>query len=224
MTALSTLDGMALLYRAKLRPSKIELVAAWAPIQPWFDGSATAPFTSIASFRFDDPDGEVGIETLIVRVGEGHLFQLPLTYRGAPLAGGSESLIGMMEHSVLGRRWVYDATGDPVYLAAVVAAAFTGAIQAEEYFEMDGEKVVRESTAHVVGSGHPGASVPSSAGPVSTRHEFGTTVVDAGDLRIIIARALDTTVAPNAGAQESLVGTWADQADPRTLVWTSGRS
>jgi len=199
---------MALLYRAKLRPSKIELVAAWTPIQPWFDGSATAPFTSIASFRFDDPDGEVGIETLIVRVGEGHLFQLPLTYRGAPLAGGSESLIGMMEHSVLGRRWVYDATGDPVYLAAVATAAFTGAIQAEEYFEMDGEKVVRESTAHVVGSGHPGASVPSSA----------------GDLRIIIARALDTTVAPNAGAQESLVGTWADQADPRTLVWTSGRS
>lgn len=51
MGALPTLDDMALLYQAQLRPSEIELVAAWAPTQPWFDGSASAPLTSIASLR-----------------------------------------------------------------------------------------------------------------------------------------------------------------------------
>lgn len=214
---------MALLHRAELRPLKIELIAAWAPAQQWFDGSTTAPLTTIASFRFDDPDGEVGIETVIVRGGEGRLFQVPLTYRGAPFADGDDWLIGTTEHSVLGRRWVYDAAGDPVYLAAVAAAVFAGAAQAEEYFEVDSVKVVRESTARVVGSGRPGASAPSSVGPISTRHESGTTVVEAGGLQIIIARALDTAVAPDDGAQQSLVGSWADQADPRTLVWANAR-
>ncbi len=215
---------MALLHRAELRPSKIELITAWVPTQPWFDEGTTAPLTSIASFRFDDPEGEVGIETAIVRVGDGPLLQVPLTYRGAPLAGGDDWFIGTAEHSVLGRRWVYDAVGDPVYLAAMAAAVFAGAAQAEEYFEVDGEKVVRESTAHVVGSGHPSAAVPSSVGPISTRHEFGTTVVDAGDLRVVVVRALDATVAPDGGTKHSLVGTWAGQADPRTLVWANALS
>ena len=44
---------MALLHRVELRPSKIELISAWAPTQPWFVGDATAPLTNIASFRFD---------------------------------------------------------------------------------------------------------------------------------------------------------------------------
>ena len=53
---------------------------------------------------------------MLVGAGD-QTFHVPLTYRGAPLAGGEAFLIGEMEHSVLGPRWVYDATGDPVYLA-----------------------------------------------------------------------------------------------------------
>ena len=73
----------------------------------------------VAAFRFDDPAGEVGIETYIMRCGAG-LFHVPMTYRGAPLEGGS--LIGELEHSVLGHRWVYDGPSDPVYVAVTTSA------------------------------------------------------------------------------------------------------
>ena len=41
-----------------------------------------------------------------------------MTYRGAPLAGAEEALIGTSEHGVLGTRWIYDAAHDPVAVAA----------------------------------------------------------------------------------------------------------
>ena len=112
---------MALIHDAVLRPSKTEILSAWAPTQPWFSGE-NLEVTRVASFRFDDPDGDVGIETLLVRAGTGPLLQVPLTYRGEPLAGGEAWLIGTLSHSVLGERWVYDAVGDPAYLHAVAPA------------------------------------------------------------------------------------------------------
>jgi hypothetical protein len=48
-------------------------------------------------------------------------YQVPLTYRGAALPGAEASLIGTTEHGVLGRRWVYDGTVDPVLVAQLVA-------------------------------------------------------------------------------------------------------
>ena len=44
---------------------------------------------------------------------------MPVTYRDAPLPGADAWLIGTMDHSVLGKRWVYDGVGDPVYLLTV---------------------------------------------------------------------------------------------------------
>ena len=37
--------------------------------------------TSIGAFRFVDPNGKVGIETLLVRETDGALLQFPVTYR-----------------------------------------------------------------------------------------------------------------------------------------------
>jgi len=215
---------MALLHQAELRPSKIELITGWAQTQPWFAGSAGSGPTNVASFRFDDPDGEVGIETILVRAGDGPVLQVPLTYRGEPLAGGDAWLIGTMHHSVLGPRWVYDATGDPAYLAAVATAALTGDGQAEQYVLIDGERVLRESTAVVIGSGTRGTPVPSlpSAGAVSTRDERGATIVEASGLQLIVTRLLGArgaAVAPNDDATQGvLTGTWKDQPEPQTLV------
>src|ERR1700710_2202585 len=101
---------MALLHRATLQPSKLELLQDWAPTQPWFDGDRSAELVTVAAYRFDDPEGEVGIETLLVRAGDGPVLQVPLTYRAAPLDGGDAWLIGTMQHSVLGQRWTYDGT------------------------------------------------------------------------------------------------------------------
>ena len=210
---------MALIHQAELRPSKIDLLREWAPAQQWFVGGAGATLVSLASFRFDDPEGEVGIETILVRAGDGPVMQLPLTYRGAPLDGGEAWLIGTMQHSVLGRRWVYDATGDPAYLAAVATAALTGGSEAEQYVAIDGALVRREPTAVVLGSGAHGTPVPSLAptGTISTRHEVGATVAEAGDLRLLILRVPRPETNDEA-ALGIITGTWTGQSEPQALV------
>lgn len=77
---------MALLHRANLHPTKLELLAAWLPGRSWFHGQDTADLVRVAGYRFDDPAGAVGIETMLVKAGDGPVHQVPLTYRGAPLA------------------------------------------------------------------------------------------------------------------------------------------
>lgn len=115
---------MAILHKATLTPTKIEVVAAWLPQQDWFDGDVTG-LAPAATFRLDDPDGEVGIESMLLATSEGEWY-VPVTYRAEPLDGGAAHLIGVMEHSVLGTRYVYDAAGDPVFLD-VVRATIEGA-------------------------------------------------------------------------------------------------
>lgn len=210
----------------------MELVAGWMPGQPWFEGDAGAEFVPVGAFRFDDPEGEVGIETILVRAGNGPVLQVPLTYRGAPLEGGEAALIETMEHSVLGRRWVYDATGDPAYLAAVAEATLSGGIQAEQYIEVDGERVPREITTFVVGSGTADAAVgPPPVDAIMTRHEGGATVVEAGGLRLVVARvpaAHDSAVRGLSGllgtdAVETLYGTWQSEPRQHALVVVARR-
>ena len=152
------LRGMALLHDATLTPSKRELIAAWLPSQPWAAG--LPELTPFGGFRFDDPDGEVGMEGILLRSGDGEVVvHVPLTYRGAPLAGAEDALLGTTEHSVLGTRWVYDAPADPVYREVLTATIVTAGTGAEEYFEVDGERVTREPKVSVAGSGGaPGAS------------------------------------------------------------------
>lgn len=153
----------------------------------------------------------MGIETLLVRAGDGPVLQIPLTYRGAPLAGAEAWLITTMTHSVLGERWVYDATGDPVYLAAVARAALTGGHEAEQFHDVDGVKVLRPSTATVSGSGEPGASVVTMPHieAVSTEQATESTVVETDALRLVVMRlpGAEGGAAPEATAV--LTGTWA---------------
>ena len=144
---------MALLHKATVIPSKLELLQAWAPKQPWFEGNAAGPFVQVGHFRLDDPAGEVGVETLLVRAADGPVIQYPLTYRDAPLPGGEDSFIGNTEHSVLGTRWVYDGPGDPVYVATTTAAIRDGGHEAQMWIELDGVMTQRVPTATVIGSG-----------------------------------------------------------------------
>ncbi|PRY67195.1 hypothetical protein B0I08_10790 [Glaciihabitans tibetensis] len=220
---------MAILHPAQVTPSKIELVQSWAPQQPFFKGDVAAELSVIASFRYDDPQGEVGIETLIVRVPEGELLHVPVTYRGAPLEGGEPWLIGTMEHSVLGSRWVYDAAGDPVYIAEIASAAFSGATEVDQFVNVDGVLVPKASTAHAVGTGAVVRTfaVPSP-GSVSTSFDGRATVVEAGDLRLAIVRRISeqTTEAlrgyrPEGAEAHSIIATWDGQDRPFRLaeVW-----
>lgn len=127
---------MAQIHHTTLSPSKLELVAGWIGRQPWYQGSGTPEPAKAGGFRLDDPDGEVGCEFMVVRDHDGTCYHLPVTYRGAPLDGADDALIGTTEHGVLGRRWVYDGVGDPLW--PVLAAAFVnGEIPAQAQSESD---------------------------------------------------------------------------------------
>ena len=76
---------MALFHLATIAPTKEELIAEWAPRQPW-GPTDDVPMTVIGSYRFDDPDGKVGMETFLAQAGD-EFFQIPLTYRDAPVEG-----------------------------------------------------------------------------------------------------------------------------------------
>ncbi|WP_114854768.1 hypothetical protein [Brachybacterium sp. YJGR34] len=106
---------MAILHQAQLTPSKPEMLRALLESRPW--GEAGEPQV-LGAYRFDDPAGEVGVECHLVQLCE-TVYHLPLTYRSAPLGdaeGAAEALVGTMEHSVLGQRFVYDGLQDEVAL------------------------------------------------------------------------------------------------------------
>lgn len=181
---------MAIIHRAELKPGKLELLAAWLPQQGWFTGAG--PLDRAATFRLDDPAGQVGIETFIVTSGTG-LFHVPLTYRGAPLTDGV--LVGELEHSVLGHRWVYDGPSDPVYVEVTTTAIVTAGRDVEMFLE-DGTPVPRpEWLASVSGSGlAPGQ-------PVGALH---------------VCRALPGGVPAGAARLDA---TWSGLASPVSVAW-----
>ena len=125
---------MAIVHNTTMSPTKIELLAAWLPAQPWFPGGGREPeLTRVGGFRLDDPAGEVGIEFMLVTDGSGEppvTYQVPMTYHGRELPGADGRLIGVSEHGVLGRRWIYDGIRDPVLVAQLVAF-FQGEVEAQ---------------------------------------------------------------------------------------------
>jgi Maltokinase N-terminal cap domain len=116
---------VSIIYRTTLTPSKMELIAAWLPSRSWYRLTGRAPeLVKAGGFRLEDPEGEVGIEFMVVTNESGDqptTYHVPLTYRGAPLGGADDVLIGTMEHGVLGQRWAYDGTRDPVLVTQLLA-------------------------------------------------------------------------------------------------------
>ncbi|WP_026919284.1 CG0192-related protein [Gordonia shandongensis] len=146
---------MALLHDATLSPTKPEIVTAHLDSVPW---GGSGPVEMLGAYRFDDPDGEVGVEAHIVARG-GHVLHIPLTYRGAPIPGADEHLVATMKHSVLGERWVYDAAADPVAVGCFVRALRGEQAQADlEVAQADGSTVPRENTVRLHLDGAAGES------------------------------------------------------------------
>ncbi|MFB9315483.1 CG0192-related protein [Nocardioides plantarum] len=206
---------MALLHQASISPTKLEALSAWAPHRPWFVGGGE--LTILGAYRFDDPADEVGIETFLVRAGDGPVLQVPLTYRSAPLVGAERDLVTEMEHSVLGRRWVYDGCADPVYAAALATTALTGGRQAEMEIEIDGVLTTREATTFVTGSGVPGTPVPA-VGPVERREDVDRTVLDAAGIELTVVRVVIPTTVVAVEGEHTLLGRWPDRSTPTLLA------
>lgn len=141
---------VALFHRATITPTKQELLDRWVPTQPWCPGG-TERVEILGSFRFDDPEGRVGMETHLVDAGE--LLQVPLTYRDAPLDAAEDALVGTMEHSALGNRWVYDGLRDPRYVVMLAGVAMTGQGEALGMVDNEGRWYVVPSNVRIRGGG-----------------------------------------------------------------------
>ena len=127
---------MSQIHRTTLNPPKLELVAGWIAGRPWYRGPGAPDLVKAGGFRLDDPDGEVGCEFMVARDADGTCYHVPMTYRGAALAGADAALIGTLEHGVLGTRWVYDGEADPL-LRGLLAGFLDGEIPAQAQSESD---------------------------------------------------------------------------------------
>jgi hypothetical protein len=207
---------MALLYDATLTPTKRELLTAWLPTRSWFDGDAERK--PVASFRFDDPDGEVGVECFLMAHADGPILLLPMSYRAAPLDGAEEHLIGTSEHSVLGKRWVYDGCADPVAVSAILTAIVTGGHQADLTMEKDGKVVTFDPTCRVSGSGSEAHAVRADS--VSLVDGGDPTISRAGDLELVLARVVGTEVP----GDETLTAQWGEHSPVVVAAARRGQS
>ncbi|WP_433297217.1 CG0192-related protein [Pseudonocardia sp. CA-142604] len=209
---------MALIHRAQLSPTKHQLIAKWLPTRSWSKDSVASQVELVGAYRFDDPSGAVGIETHVVRTGDVQVLQVPLTYRDAPLARADDFLVGTTEHSVLGRRWVYDGCGDPAYAAALATVILSGGREAQEWVEQaDGRSKRREPSIRVVGSGSPGVGAVS-VDSVSAMDDGTTTTVSAPGLELVVRRVLGGPTQADDDL-ENLTGTWPGSAEPTPLAY-----
>ncbi len=196
---------MAILHDATITPGKRDLMKSWLPRRSWFDGDLDRK--PVASFRFDDPAGEVGVECFLLGPVEGSsasTLLIPMSYRGAPLEGADEHLIGVTDHSVLGTRWVYDGLADPVAVSTILTAILTGGHEAELTMEQDGEIVTFEPTCRVSGSGT--ASDGVRADTVSVVDLGDPSVTRAGEHELVLARVVGTVV----DGEQTLTAQWGD--------------
>ena len=202
---------MAIFHRATITPTKADLIREWIPTRPWGPSVADS-IDVIGSYRFDDPDGRVGMETHLVSAG-GVVFQVPLTYRDELLDGGEDALITEMQHSVLGTRWVYDGLRDPQLVVMLAAVAMTGQGEAVGMVVYDGRWVIAPSNVRIQGGGWTEERVPVD------RFELDSDEATASVLRndrfelTLFRRPL-----PGPRPAIALTATWNEQRDPVVLA------
>ncbi len=202
---------MAIFHVATTTPSKAELIAEWIPTQPWGPERGD-PTEQIGSFHFDDPEGRVGMEAHLVRA-DGTVYLVPLTYRDTPLREADHALIGRMEHSALGTRWVYDGLGDDRYLTLLAGVALTGQGIALGMAQHDGRWYIAPSSLSVVGGG--GKATPVAVDRFTVEDQRVAEVLAVSDrFEMTIHRKPTTAPHPPIGLRAS----WAGRSSDVVLV------
>ncbi|MEU5216942.1 1,4-alpha-glucan branching protein [Streptomyces sp. NPDC020807] len=204
---------MAVIHKTTMEPTKLELLAEWLPTRAWYTApEGGADPAKAGGFRLDDPAGEVGVEFMVVTEGDGPgaaAYLVPLTYRGAPLEGAEDALIGTSEHGVLGTRWIYDGAHDPV-LVAELYALLTGRAKAQAQSVNDTVDTTVTVTPVRAGTA-PAELVEATDTPDGTTVAFRT--ADTLD-RLTLRRAL--TAGQPAGDRGGVTAEW-QLPDGRTV-------
>lgn len=144
------MSGISIIENAVLKPTKREVAEQWLGY-----------FEHIGSYRFVDPDGQVGIESLIGFDLDRRLVQMPVTYRSAEF--DAEHTLTTMDHSVLGTRYVSNAMGDPVAVREYIRVI----LEADNGAQRSDGKV---SVLDVRGSGNREENSPSGRCAFSRPH------------------------------------------------------
>ncbi|WP_370409468.1 1,4-alpha-glucan branching protein [Streptomyces fradiae] len=197
---------MSVIHRTTMAPTKLKLLTAWLPTRPWYRGGAEAvpELAKAGGFRLDDPEGEVGIEFMVVTDSAGdevHAYLAAMTYRAAPLAGAEHALIGTTEHGVLGTRWIYDGAHDPVLLGELAALLEGRAVPQAQSVSDTTDPTVEASFDG------PAGTWDATAAPVVEEGAYGTDVrLGAGAPPLRLARVLDEKA---AGPRGHVVTGWS---------------
>ncbi|ROP55305.1 maltokinase N-terminal cap-like domain-containing protein [Streptomyces sp. PanSC9] len=207
---------MALIHRTTVKPTKVELLTDWLPTRPWYRGGPDAPVLERSGgFRLDDPEGEVGIEFMVVTDTSGPeriAYLVPLTYRGAPLEGAEHALVGTMEHGVLGKRWAYDGCHDPVLVAELLSLlADEAQAMAQSITDTPDHEVTRSGTA--------ASLAPAGFAPEPVDDEEGTRLPAPGGSALHVHRVLvpvdENPPTPPRGALGHVASGWSGPAGTR---------
>lgn len=194
------MSGTAEIYDAVLDPGKLELLRAWVRNQSWFDGDPER-LEEVTTYRFVDPAGDVGMESFLLSDGS-RTYHVPVTYRGAELEGAQDALMGTVEHSVLGRRWVYDAPADPVYVTEV-CRVISQRDTAADHLQME-DGTVTPAPVNLRGGGDAFRSTGDAAPEV---------------IRELSEENDAEKDRPLIGAPGTLSGTWQDDDGSHTAVF-----
>lgn len=204
---------MGIFHRAVIVPTKEEVLAQWVPTQAW--GAPPDALQVIGSYRLDDPNGRVGMEVFLVGADDA-VLQVPLTYRDEPLKGAEAALVTEMQHSVLGRRWVYDGLGDPLFLSVLAAVAMTGQGEALGMAVYGGRWHIAPTNVRIQGGGWTLERVPVDGFEMASvepdRAVFGN---DRFELTVF------RRPAPGVRPALGLSATWPGLPDPVLLARVS---
>jgi len=202
---------MALYHDATITPTKAELLTEWVPTQSWCPPSG-GPVEVIGAYRFDDPEGQVGMEAHLVRVDD-TVLHVPLTYRAEPVEGASATLVGEMDHSALGKRWVYDGFRDDRFILMLTGVAMTGQGEALGMVMYKGEWVIAPTHVRIRGGGWTQDRV-SIDGLTPVSEDAAKTVYRNRRFELTIHRLLNHGDQPAIG----LTAVWDGSPDPMVLA------
>jgi hypothetical protein len=209
---------MAVIHHTTLTPGKLDLLAAWLPRQPWYRaGGGTPELARAGGFRLDDPDGEVGLEFMVVTdAATSTAYHVPATYRDRELPGASGALIGTAEHRVRGHRWVYDGAHDPVLVGQLVAL-----IQGRAEPQAQSVTGTPDPTV-TTGSPAAGPLAPSGAAIVASTTAGTEIRVPAGPDGSIVVQ-INRVLQPGDGPGPGVSATWQqpDGAQARGVFATA---